>query len=114
MPRAGGDIDVSFVAHATKPTFMQQTFTIRPQTPYVFADATGPDPKVHENDVEPVSIAQERFRTTLTLAAITGSPLVLQALIDLSIQKVTATGKPKIIASTPVPPIETLVIVTIE
>ena len=115
MPKAGGPVTTSFVAQSTAATFLQQTCTIRPKTPYVFADPADPaNPKVQEGPIEPVSIAQERFTLDLELEKEPGKDDVLQALMDLSIQEVTPTGRVRQVASSPVPPSNARIVVTIE
>ena len=106
MPKAGGAIATAFIAQASKQTFLQQTCTIPADMPYVFANPQDPaEPRVHMGMVEAVPGTQTVFRLELELAKIAGKPDKVQALLDLSVQEVTATGKIKQLGSSPVDPV---------
>jgi hypothetical protein len=115
IPKGGGSISISFIAQASKATFLQQTCTIRPETPYVFANPQDPaNARVHVGDIEPVSVVQRRFRLALELVRDGDGADVLQALMDLAIQETTPTGRTRRIGRQPVAPVELPIVITIE
>jgi hypothetical protein len=95
IPKAGGTVVATFERRSTgAATAEKTTYSISPEQPYVFANASGSDPKIIEAPPKAVTLNPDDRRQTLVLKR-TKSPMTTpMVMVDADVTEVDAAGNP--------------------